>query len=253
MNPAFIGFLFIVVLSSSLALSARAQRVVDTVEDRIRLEGWDEHQRWLKQFEKQRLSDQGDLADFEKKWQKLKDQNLAEYRKEKEQLKKSRDESGAEYLKDQALKKKEEDTFRAQLEQFLEIRRQVRAKSRSTVKLTEEEELGLLDNPERFEWSKRNLLDSKGSAAKKSGSSSGSRGRSTSPAFPPIPNEFNTPPPPPPPPGVPPPDFELDVPPPPPPPPVPEFTENFGGDIPPPPPPGAFDDQVPPPLFEEDF
>lgn len=247
-NPAFLGFLFI--LSLSLGLQARAQRVVNTLEEKIRLEGWDDHQRSKKAFDRDRLNDRRDTSKEDREWQKLKDDDLVDYRKAKVRQKKQHEDDGAEHLKDQAQKKKEEETFRAQLDQFLEIRRKVRNQSRSTVKLTEEEELGLLEERERFEWEKRNLLDGKGSAGgRRSSAPSPSRGSS----LPPIPSEFAPPPPP----VAPPPEFELDIPPPPPPPPpppMPEFSDgNFGGDIPPPPPPGGFEDQVPPPLFEEDF
>lgn len=244
-NPSFLGFIFILLLG--FGLQARAQRVVNTIEEKVRLEGWGEHQKEKKRFDRERMKGEGELGREDREWQKLKSQDLAEYRKEKVRLRKQHDDSGAEYLKDQARKKKEEETFRAQLDQFLEIRRKVRSQSRSTVRLTEEEELGLIEDRERFDWEKRNLLDGKGGSGSKRSSSGPSRG-----SLPPIPQEFVPPPPPPPPPA---PDFELDVPPPPPPPPpMPEFSDgNFGGDVPPPPPPGGFEDQVPPPLFEEDF
>lgn len=240
MNLLILGLVFIL----GFGVQAHAQRVVNTLEEKVRLEGWGDHQRQKKQFDRERMAAEGEIEREEKSWQRLKREDLAEYRKEKARLKRQHDDSGVEYLKDQARKKKEEETFRAQLEQFLEIRRKVRNQSRSTVKLTEEEELGLIEDRERFDWDKRNLLDSKGAGGKKT--SSPSRGS----ILPPIPQEFVPPPPPPP----PTPDFELDVPPPPPPPPMPEFSDgNFGGEIPPPPPPGGFEDQVPPPLFEEDF
>lgn len=222
-----------------------AQRIVNSEEEKIRLQGWDEHQRTKAKFDRERLNDRRDTSKEDREWQKLKDDDLVYYRREKARRQKEIDDSGAEYKKDLAEKQKQEKKFQEQLDQFLEIRRRVREKSKSTVKLTEEEELGLFENRDRFEWEKRNLLDPKGL---------GSGSRRTAPpraSSPPIPSVFDSGPPPPP---ASTPDFELDVPPPPPPPPppVPEFSEGMG-DVPPPPPASGFEEQVPPPIFEEDF
>ncbi len=247
----FHAFLIFIILVCSGLFPAQAQRIVNTEDEKIRLQGWDEYLREKARFERERMSDRRELGKDDRAWEKLKAEDLVKYRKLKIQRKKEHDDSGAEYQKDFALKQKEAENFQRQLDKFLDTRRQIRTRSKSSVKLTEEVELGLLEERERFEWEKRNLLDPKGTGGGKRSAAPSPRvfpGNSNPPTW----DAGQVPPPPPPPQGFPAPEFELDVPPPPPPPPVPEFSEGFG-DVPPPPPPGGFDEQVPPPLFEEDF
>lgn len=231
------------------ALPALSDRVVNSREDLIRLQGWADHQRWLREFDRQRERDVKEVARAREAWEKEKRDDLVEYRAWKKRQAAAMDESGAEYreyLRLQAEELRRQEKLR---EQYLAERNDVR-KFSATVKLTEVEELGIADDTPRVEWHKRNLLaDKKGSSSGTGGGAGFSRPTYTPPSnqgndY--IPPEFDTPPPPPP--SVPPPPefFEPDIPPPPPPPPP-----DGGFDVPPPPP--AIDEGAPPPIFDDEF
>ncbi|MBX3018502.1 MAG: hypothetical protein KF767_11470 [Bdellovibrionaceae bacterium] len=231
------------------ALPALSDRVVSSREDLVRLQGWDAHQRQIKDFDSQRQKDVGEVAKSRHAWEKERDEDLVEYRAWKKKQKAAMGEDGPEYqeyLRLQAEEVKRQERLR---DTYLAERNDIRHNFSATVKVTELEELGIAHDPERVEWHKRNILAEKG---KGSGSSGGRSSSPSRPSFPSnsgndfIPPEFDSPPPPPP--SVPPPPefFEPDIPPPPPPPPP-----DGGFDVPPPPP--AIDEGAPPPIFDDEF
>lgn len=225
-------------------------REVDSREDLLRLQGWDEHQKRMREFDRQRLTDRDDVAKRRDAWEREKRDDLVEYRAWKKKQTAALDESGPEYreyLKAEAAEARRREELR---EDFIEKRNDIRRKFSATVDVTEKQELGIAEDPERVDWHKRDLLSPKGRA---SGSRAGGSGNSRPSFTPPsnrgndfIPPEFDTPPPPPPTTPPPPDFFEPDIPPPPPPPPPDE-----GFDVPPPPP--AIEEGAPPPIFDDEF
>lgn len=229
----------LVIAISLLGFHQVSARVVDTIEDRIRLEGWDEHLKSLNQADRQRLMDKDEVAKERKRWEEEQRKGLAEYREWKKKQDQRGDETGPDHIADLKEREKADKEFERLQALWLAEREKIRRQSRSTVNVTEAEELGLTKDPARVPWEKRDLFsDKKAGAAKPSGSSSApsnNRGNDF------IPPQFDSPPPPP---TAPPPEFfEPDIPPPPPPP-----MPDGGFDMPP-----GMDEGLPPPIFDDEF
>ncbi len=221
------------ILGFILISGASHARDVDSKADLERLRGFDS---WLRQQlddEKERLSDVDDVHKQRLAWERRKLEDLEIYKREHAKLKARLGEASAEYRED--LKEKREDQLRldkARRDQVQE-REARRREERATITLSEESELGIDRDLPRVDWKKRKFFAVTGtgsSGGRFSGSPGGSAGSAPPPEF----MGTNIPAPPPP-------DFyESEPPPPPPPPPM-----EPGGF------PGAFDDPIPPPIFDE--
>lgn len=228
------------------AAEGEEKRVVNSKQERERLLGWDKHQKEKKTLDKERLSDVKKVEEKREGFRKEQERDLVEYRKEKVRKKAKMDDSGKLYkenLKEKVDAYLEREKIR---EKYVDERSRQRKLGRSTVNLTENEELGLVEKRGRVDWDKRDVLAEKDKGSKSvpapapsRGFSPPSPGRGNSDFIPP---EFDSPPPPPP--GmVPPPEFfEPDMPP---------GGEPF--DLPPPPLPLDEGGVPPPPIFEDEF
>ena len=228
-----IGLIFSFIL---ISLHAPA-RDVNSKEDLERLRGFGSQLRQQRDYEKERLSDVEDVHKQRQAWERRKLEELEAYKREHAKLKARLGEASAEYRED--LKEKREDQLRldkARRDQVQE-RDARRREERATITLSEERELGIDRDSPRVDWKKRKFFAGTGTGTGGSGGGrfSGSPGGSTGSA---PPQEFmgtNIPAPPPP-------DFYEAEPPPPPPPPPMEPGMGY---------PGAFDEPIPPPVFDE--
>jgi hypothetical protein len=235
------------ILSLIFFCSALSAREINSREDLERLQGFDQHQTKKREFGRDRFSGRGEYEKENAAWNKLKDDNLAAYKKSKGQETLDMEDYGPLFKLNTEEQKKYRSELELERQKFLAERARLRKESSAQLNLSEEEELELYSRRPRVDWQARNFFDLK----KKIGISKRPESARTQRGDGFIPPEFNQPPPPPPPPGAP-PEFNNDfVPPPPPPPP---FDES--GFDPPPPPPAGYDESIPPPpppLFEEDF
>lgn len=250
MKPSLGIFVFLFFLAlTGLAQVKPNARVVNSEEDKVRLEGWEAHQALQQRLDAQRLSDQRNIQKSRDNWEALKNKNLIDYRAAKKREKAALDESSPEFKEDLRIRAEDLARTEKRRKDYVQRRDEIRRASRSAVKLTEETELALDQDLPRIAWEKRNLFGEKAKGKVAGGSSSsGPSGRSGGnsgggsdyipPAFDQAPPPMPTTPP----------------------------AEYFEPDIPPPPPPGlpdggfdpappAMDDIAPPPppVFDDEF
>jgi hypothetical protein len=200
-----------------------------------RLAGFQEHQRKNAEFEKSRSVGADQVKEKRRAWDEKIQSSLPEYKEKKSRQAKPLDESSPEYLQDRKARKLEDQAHEERRQAFIKQRDLKRARKKTNIKLTEEEELGLKVQVDRVEWRKRATFKSNTGKGSSSGGFSrpgGSFGEGEGGGS----QDFSSPPPPPQ-------DFN-----PPPPPPAPEF---FEPEIPPPPPMPEFDENIPPPIFDD--
>lgn len=238
------GRLTLLLLLSFVASSAWGES-----PDEARLQGFAQHHKAKDRFEQARQQGERAYLEEEDQWERQKDRQLEEYKKNKKSIVMTED--GPEAQADAAAKKRWDESYEKERRVYAAESARRESLDREAKKLpTESQELGLLEDRPRYDYRKRAMFGGKpkfGSSAS-SGSSGGSSfgGGSSSPSFPPPPtfDDFG---------GdggyVPAPNMPEDygdIPPPPPPPPPP-FGDDFGGgfggdsDFPPPPPPPPFE------------
>ncbi len=204
---------------------------IEVFTDEERLMGFAQHNLRNKKYEEDREASSGEIKKKREAWEKDLADSVADYKAWKSRQKEALDESSEEYFNDLNSKKRFDQDLEKERQEYVADRNQRRAQKKATIKLSEEKEYGLDQNPERVEFRKRELYFSDRAKRweKKSGMNSGlgsGSGGSGSMDFSAPPPEYN------------PPTSQ---------PPAPEF---FEPEIPPPPPP-EFDESIPPPIFED--
>lgn len=218
----------LITLGCTSAYTPLAQAIfrtdIEVFTDEERLEGFAEHNRKKKKISDEREEHSGEIKQAREVWKKKLDDAVADYKAWKARQKEALDETSEEYVDDLRSKRRFDKELDEAQKEYVAERNRKRAQKKITIKLSEEKEYGLDENPERVEFRKRELYFADRRKKDKNKIGGGSSGASGSVDF-----------------GTPPPDFN-------PPlsqPPAPEF---FEPDIPPPP---EFDEAIPPPIFED--
>ncbi len=209
-------FLVLPLLMNSSALA----RVVNSPDDEIRINAFQDHLDHLSQLERKRLSDVDQIKIGKSEWERKMALEAEIYRRQKALQEKAVDESGPkyeEYLQERQKIYNSKENLR---ENFIQLRDRSRATQLRHVGLSEESEYFLAENKDRVDWKRRKFSES--TASTSSGGSS--FGGSSSGYTPPSSSGGNF--------------YEA-----PPAPPVPYEPQNW--EIPPPPPPPMFEDDNP--------
>lgn len=225
--------LFLIVLTPTLGLAQS--------KEEVRLDGFAQHQKNNKQFDKARSQGEKAYLEEQEQWELSRQRVLEDYKKKKQSQ--VMDDEGPEYKADQVTKKAWDANREVEREKYASRRRDEVVDRKAKGFPTEEQELDIAEERPRYDYKKRASFGaSKGgrSSSPSSPSSGGGApwtggGGSSFPTPPPFDDFGNE--------GFSPaqnaPDDFGDIPPPPPPPPV--FDEGFDGPGPIPPPP-VFDD-----------
>ncbi len=192
-----------------------------------RLRGFYEQKLKNENHDEKRQSGAEDVTKAREKWEKEREQSIAEYKKEKLSQRKRIDEDSPQYYQDLNVRIKRLEDRELDQAQFVKERNQYLSQKKG-VRLSEMVEYGLNEKTERIDHKKREELSKKiakssgGSlAGKGAGGSSGGFSPSAGEAPPPIPAPATPP-------------------------------EFFDGEAPPPPPPlDGFDEPPPPPIFDD--
>jgi hypothetical protein len=204
-----------------------------------RLLGFTRHRQRNEELDRQRESGADAVKKARAKWEEELNSSVDEYKEWKSHQAAALDERSPEYKEDLAEKKELKEDHEEARQEFVRERDRLRAKRKVTVHLTEEHEYGLDEVPDLVDIRKRALYNSnasllKGGRGGRGGPSfgGGTPGRGGAPGG----ADF----------GAPPPEYN---------PPVsaapPAAPEFFEPEIPPPPPPMEFEENVPPPVFDD--
>jgi hypothetical protein len=212
-----------------ILLSLSAKSFAEEFSEEERLKGFAQHQQRNKEFSAKREAAADAVQKKRDEWEKQRQASVPEYKEWKAKQKQSLDETSPEYFEDLKQKKAQDLKLEEARKAYVKERDAKRAQRKATIKLTEEEEYGLNENPPRVDYRNRKPYGGKPSGRGGSFPSSRSGSIDFGNAPPAHSNEFGTSPPPPPTPEF----FEPEIPP------------------PPPPPPPEFEEPVPPPVFDD--
>lgn len=208
-------------LCCAVFLSSAAVFADESLEEQ-RLEGFAQHNSQNASFSKRREAKSDEVKIDRQNWETERLKSLSEYKNSKSRQAQSINESSPQYQQDVEFKQKQSIELETSRKEFVAERNLKRQQKKKHIQLSESEELGLDDNPDRVEISKRALYGGKPDYVGKIDFSGGSAagGARGAPA-----------------PAAPPPFFEPEAPPPPPPmAPLPE---------------PVFEDAIPPPIFDD--
>jgi len=220
-----------------LFLSAANARLIKSSDEARRLEGFWSHKIEIKQFDEDRQRGLNEFLRENSEFERQREKALEPFLREKQRQRLQLSESSKLYQQWQKEVLKREDLRERARQNFLAEQARENSKAKIKVNVTVEQELNLVRNAPRVDWSKRRFSSNASGAG---GRGSGSESNFSQPPVNPIPGvspggegEFASPPP----------DyFESDAPPPPPLP--PELYDPDSGNFVPPP----VEDFVPPPV-----